>query len=236
MDFTPIPKKRLSESAIEQIKDFIHHNKLETGSRLPSERELGSRLHISRSSIREALRMLEIMGLVEVKPGKGIYVRNPNGDLFVSLPIWVSNHKDAIHKHFEARLILEPEIAALAARRATSEYIDQIEQNIQNQKNLTDNEKVAIIQADIEFHRLVAEAAKNETILMLFNSIARISFHGWKAALRMDGRNESAVKEHTTLIKKIKMHDENGARKAMCEHMLASIHMLEQQGFVLDQE
>lgn len=230
MEFKPIPKKRLSESAIEQIKEFIVHNKLESGSKLPSERELGSRLKISRTSIREALRMLEIMGLVEVKPGKGIYVKNLTGDLFVPLPTWVSNYRDTIHKHFEARLILEPEIAALAARRATKKDIRQIRQNIQTQKDLPECQKAASIQADIKFHGLVAEAAKNETILMLFNSIARISFHGWKAAIRMEGRNASAVKEHAELLEKLARRDEDGARRVMREHMLESIRMLEKQG------
>ena len=90
-----------------------------------------------------------------------------------------------------------------------------------------------IIQADIEFHCLIADAAKNETILMLFNSIARISFHGWKAAIRMEGRNESAVREHTQLVEKLAHKDEKGARKAMRDHMLESIRMLEEQGLAI---
>lgn len=230
MELTPISRKRLSESAITQIKDFIIQNSLEPGSKLPSERELSRRLEISRASIREALRILEIMGLVEVLPGKGIYVKDLTGDLFVPLPTWVSDYRDIIHKHFEARLILEPEIAALAARRAIDTDIDRLRQNITLQSSLSESEMATIIQTDIDFHCLIADVAKNETLLMLINSIARMSFHGWKAALRTKRRNKTAVEEHVELLERIVDHDEDGARKTMRNHMIGSIQMLEQQG------
>ena len=230
MDLEPIKKRRLSEYAIEQLRKFIVNNNLEEGSKMPSERELVDKLQISKGSIREALRILEITGLVDVKPGKGIFVRHLTGDLVVPLSSWVTRNKDEIYQHFEARLILEPEVAALAARRITKEYINRIEQNILLQKSYPETEVVSTISADIEFHRLVAEAAKNETISMLMNSLAKISFYGWKAALRVEGRNESAVQEHTQLLNFLAKRDEDGARTAMREHMLRSIQLLKKQG------
>lgn len=230
MDLKPIKRKRLSESAIDEIKDFIMSNKLKEGEQLPSERVLVQKLEISRSSIREALRMLEITGLVEVKPGRGIFVRDLTGDIFTPLSSWVSNNKDAIYKHFEARLILEPEIAALAARRISEKDIRRIEENIKLQKGYAENEVVSIIRADIEFHRLVAESAKNETITMLMHSLAKISFQGWKAALRVKGRNETACREHIELVGLLAKGDEKGSRKTMREHMLGSIKLLKEQG------
>jgi len=230
MDLEPIKKQRLSEYAIDQIRKFITNNNLLEGTKLPSEKELVKKLQISKGSLREALRILEITGLVDVRPGKGIYVRNLTGDLVVPLDSWVTRNKEKIYKHFEARLILEPEIAALAARRITKEYINRIEKNILLQKSYPEAEVVSIISADIEFHRLVAEAAKNETISMLMNSLAKISFYGWKAALRVEGRNESAVQEHTQLLSFLAKRDEDGARTSMRKHMLHSIQLLKKQG------
>ena len=126
MDLEPIRKRRLSEYAIEELRKFISNNNLEKGSKLPSERELVDKLKISKGSIREALRMLEITGLVDVLPGKGIFVRDLTGDLVVPLASWVTRNKDEIYKHFEARLILEPEVAALSARRISKKYINRI--------------------------------------------------------------------------------------------------------------
>lgn len=230
MDLKPIKKRRLSEYAIDELRKFIANNNLSEGSKLPSERKLVEKLEISKGSLREALRMLEITGLVEVMPGKGTFVRNLTGDLVVPLSSWVTRNKEEIYKHFEARLILEPEIAALAARRISKKYINRIKQNIRLQKSYPETEVVSIINADIEFHRLVAEAAKNETITMLMNSLVRISFYGWKAALRVEGRNESAVKEHTQLLSFLTKCDEDGARTSMREHMLRSIRLLKEQG------
>ena len=230
MDLEPIRKRRLSEYAIEELRKFISNNNLEKGSKLPSERELVDKLKISKGSIREALRMLEITGLVDVLPGKGIFVRNLTGDLVVPLASWVTRNKDEIYKHFEARLILEPEVAALSARRISKKYINRIKQNIRLQESYPETEVVSIINADIEFHRLVAEAAKNETISMLMNSLSKISFHGWKASLRVEGRNESAVQEHAQILSFLARRDEDGARTAMREHMLCSIQLLKKQG------
>jgi len=234
LDLNPIKRKRLSESAIDELKKFIAENNLNDGSQLPSERELVSKLQISRGSLREALRILEITGLIDVRPGKGIFVRQVNGDLVIPLPSWVTKYKDAIYKHFETRLILEPEIAALAARRITAEEIRMIEENVGRQNRLYEHEVVAIIRTDIEFHLLITEAAKNETISMLMNSLAKISFEGWKAALRVQGRNESAVSEHAEILRIISKRDEDGARTAMHEHMLASIRMLKEQGLSME--
>ena len=230
MDLKPIRRKRLSESAIDEIKRFIESNNLKEGDQLPSERELVEKLQISRSSLREALRMLEITGLVEVRPGRGIFVRDLTGDLFVPLESWISSNKEAIYKHFEARLILEPEIAALAARRINGPFLERIAKNIEHQERLADEEVVPIIRADIEFHRLIAEAAGNETISMLMNSLAKISFQGWKAALRVEGRNRSAVREHKQLLQLLEEGDEKGSRDRMREHMLASMKLLKEQG------
>ena len=88
MNLRPIRKKRLSESAIDEIKNFIFSNDLQEGDQLPSERVLVQKLQISRSSIREALRMLEITGLIEVKPGKGIFRKASCRRYFFS-PIFV---------------------------------------------------------------------------------------------------------------------------------------------------
>ena len=230
MDLRPIKRKRLSESAIDEIKNFILSNDLREGDQLPSEREFVQKLQISRSSIREALRMLEITGLVEVKPGRGIFVRNLTGDILAPLSSWVSSNKDAIYKHFEVRLILEPEIAALAARRISKKDIGRMKQNIELQKSYPESEIVLIIRADIEFHRLVAEAAKNETISMLMYSLSKISFQGWKAALRVKGRNDTACREHGELLSLLAKGDEKGSRKAMRDHMLGSIRRLKEEG------
>jgi GntR family transcriptional regulator, transcriptional repressor for pyruvate dehydrogenase complex len=232
MALKPITKTRLSEAAIEQIKELIISNNMEPGSKLPSERDLVNAFGISRTSIREALRMLEIMGLVEVKPGKGIYVKGLTGDLFMPLSSLLSTHRETLHHHFEARLVLEPEAAAMAAKRASKTDIKRLKKVMATfQENIDKNNLVAFIRADIQFHRLIANATSNRTIEILMNTITRHDFDGWRMTLRTKGRPLKTVAEHNKIFKAIAEGDGKKARSAMRSHLKAAIKNLQEAGF-----
>ncbi|MDZ7698061.1 MAG: FadR/GntR family transcriptional regulator [Deltaproteobacteria bacterium] len=223
MPLQPITKTRISEAAIEQIKELIVSENLEPGAKLPSERELVEALGVGRSSIREALRILEIMGLVEVQPGKGAFVKALTGDLFIPLSELVSAQKETLHHHFEARMVLEPAAAALAAKRASPQEVDRLRKNLKSfQNNLARKNLVGIIRADIEFHRLVANATENRTIVVVMNTITRYDIQGWKAALRTSKRPQKTIAEHGKVIEAIAEGDEKKARSAMRSHLLAA--------------
>ena len=223
MPLQPITKTRLSEAAIEQIKELIVSENLEPGSKLPSERDLVQALGVGRSSIREALRILEIMGLVEVLPGKGVFVKALTGDLFMPLSELFRTHKESLHHHFEARMVLEPAAAALAAQRATRQEVARLRKNLEVfKKNLSQENLVGLIRADIEFHRLVANATENRTIEILMNTITRYDFHGWRVALRTKGRPFKTVAEHKRILDAVAAGDEKNARSAMRAHLSAA--------------
>jgi GntR family transcriptional repressor for pyruvate dehydrogenase complex len=223
MPLQRITKTRLSEAAIEQIKELIVSDNLEPGSKLPSERDLVEALGVGRSSIREALRILEIMGLVEVKPGKGVFVKALTGDLFMPMSELLDTQKETLQHHFEARMVLEPAAAALAAKRATRNEVAQLRKNLENFKlNLSKGNLVGLIRADIQFHRLVANATENRTIEILMNTITRHDFHGWKASLRSSKRALKTVAEHNGIIEAIAAGDEKKARNSMRSHLLAA--------------
>jgi GntR family transcriptional repressor for pyruvate dehydrogenase complex len=223
MPLKPITKARLSEAAIEQIKELIVSENLEPGAKLPSERDLVEALGVGRSSIREALRILEIMGLVEVLPGKGAFVKALTGDLFIPLSEILTSQKESLQHHFEARMVLEPSAAALAAKRASAGEVAQLRRNLENFKeNLAQENLVGLIRVDIEFHRLVANATDNQTIAVLMNTITRHDFHGWKAALRTSNRPRKTVTEHGRILEAIASGDEKKARSAMRRHLMAA--------------
>ncbi len=223
MPLQPITKTRLSEAAIEQIKELIVSEDLEPGAKLPSERDLVEALGVGRSSIREALRILEIMGLVEVLPGKGAFVKALTGDLFIPLSEILTSQKESLQHHFEARMVLEPAAAALAAKRASAGEVGRLGKNLENFKeNLARQNLVGLIRVDIEFHRLVANATDNQTIAVLMNTITRHDFHGWKAALRTNNRPRKTVTEHGRILEAIASGDEKKARSTMRSHLLAA--------------
>jgi DNA-binding FadR family transcriptional regulator len=223
MPLQPITKTRLSEAAIEQIKELIVSENLEPGTKLPSERHLVEALGVGRSSIREALRILEIMGLVEVLPGKGAFVKALTGDLFIPLSDILSSQKESLQHHFEARMVLEPAAAALAAKRSTASEVARLHTNLEKFKEyLAQQNLVGLIRTDIEFHRLVANATENQTISVLMNTITRHDFHGWKAALRTSNRPQKTVSEHGRILEAIVECNEKKARSAMRSHLLAA--------------
>ncbi len=231
MRLTPIKRKRLSDVAIEQIRESILSSNMQPGDKLPSEHELVAQLGVSRVSVREAIRMLEISGILEVRPGRGVFVKELTGDMFVPLGQWVSEKKQTLQQHFETRLILEPEISALAASYANAEDIGLLNENVYFQKEVKDDDLVSIIRFDIEFHCLIAQATRNKDVVMVMNTIAKYSFEGWKAALRTLGRSRDAVEEHLKIIDALFRKDSDKARKAMRDHLEESVRRLERQGY-----
>jgi GntR family transcriptional repressor for pyruvate dehydrogenase complex len=144
----------------------------------------------------------------------------------------LTTHQETLHHHFEARLLLEPAAAALAARRASPSDIKKIKKAVGTfEKNLTTKKLVALIRADIEFHRLIANATNNRTIEILMNTLTRHDFDGWKMALRTKNRPHKTVSEHTKIFEAIVAGDEKKAKSAMRSHLKAAIRNLKIAGF-----
>ena len=92
----PIQKKRVSDLIVEQIDEMIVSKKLKPGHILSSERELVNELQVSRASLREALRILESMGVIEIKPGRGIFVADVTNSLFAPCEVWLESHRESL--------------------------------------------------------------------------------------------------------------------------------------------
>ena len=231
MKLKPITKARLSQAVVEQIRELIDSNGMKPGDKLSSERELGNKLQISRTSVREALRMLEIMGLVEVKPGKGAYVRELTSDLTIPLTSWISGHKESLRNFFEVRLALEPAAAGLAALRASPKDIRKLKEKIAEfEDSLAREDLIGIIQADIGFHRIIGEATKNKTMQLFTDTISRLLIDSWKATLRVDKRPQKTVLEHGQILQAIINGEEIKAKKAMTRHLRKGLDNLKKLG------
>jgi len=230
----PIAKKRLADGAVEQLETLIREKTLKPGDRLPAERSLIDMLAISRASVREALRILEIKGLIEVKPGSGAYVRHPRGDLHLSLADWLPAQGETLQHQFEARQSIEPAAAALAAQRASRQQVKNLRRSWEQFSGMVANRQLAnLIRVDIEFHRLIAVATSNTTLIRLMDTIARSLFEGWKGSLRAPNRISKTVDEHLLILRAIEKGNPRKAKQAMSQHlknaladiMLASRHL-----------
>lgn len=216
----PISKKRLSQMAVEQIKEYIEQLDLQGGYQLPSERQLSELLGISRNSVREALRVLEIMDVIEIKPGSGSYVKDTDDEQFVIALGERPKDIETLFEHFEIRQILEPRAASLAAERATAEIIYEMELQIEAFSQCSaEGDLTGMILADTEFHRLIAEATQNKMLGSLNETITHYLHEGWKGVLPLPGRAKKTIEEHSNILAAIKAGDAEQAALAMSEHL-----------------
>lgn len=169
-----VRRTRLCEQIADQIQELIIANKLQPGDRLPAERELADMLGVSRPTVREATKVLQDRGLVELKPGSGTYVMELNiGSITESIERFFIRENSPYHELQQIREIFEPEIAALAAIHAGPDTISKMEEAITEMEvNIHSAEQYA--KADLQFHLSLVEATRNRMLLALFNPIVDI--------------------------------------------------------------
>lgn len=218
-----VKRKRIYQDIVAQIRRLLDGGRLKPGDQLPSERELSERFQVSRASVREALRTLESMGLVKIKSGEGTYVASSLEALLSPLASAILQQKDAFLDIFEARKIIEPELAALAARRAGPEEIQQMEGILEEQaRQIAEGETG--MDADTAFHAILAQAAKNKVFLKLNDSIVDSLHETRERSLHIPGRPARSLAGHRDILKAIRGKDPARARKAMLGHLEAIEH------------
>jgi len=216
----PIKKIRLSDSVINAIKKKVAENNFKPGDKFYSENELSKLLEVSRSSIREAIRILEATGYVTVRQGKGIFIADFDSQKFEPFVNWLKSNEQHILDHFEVRLIIEPKAAALAAEKADAEDIRKMEEALAQFDLFAERkDNTEIIKWDRKFHRWLAGSTKNSTLHVLMKSVTTSLPDGWISSLHTPGRIEKTTHEHRVILEAIKNRDKNSAEKAMARHL-----------------
>jgi GntR family transcriptional regulator, transcriptional repressor for pyruvate dehydrogenase complex len=208
----------LTERARQQFEELIVSGKLRPGDRLPSESEMGKMLGVSRTVVREAVRLLSAKGLVEARTGSGIYVRELNSGM-IRDPIELLLRCSAIRTDdiLEARALIEVHLAGLAAERATSDDIAAMERAIAKLRK-TGLSPTAYAEIDVEFHAQLAVAARNPLFGILSQSLIAVMIDPIRFVFehRASAR-EDTIREHRLILDHVKARDPEGARQAMRE-------------------
>jgi GntR family transcriptional repressor for pyruvate dehydrogenase complex len=234
----PIRKKTVPEEIIHELKSHIDSGKITPGSKLPPERELARMLNVSRPSLREALRALSLLGIVENRHGSGTYLTGST-DRFPLEPfsILLSLSKGALLDILEARKSLEGTVAALAARRrsdddlqAMDKALGKMQLNVRNYGTYTKYE--------LRFHRAIVEAAGNGVIRDLMEKLYRLLIDTRKRVYRYASETLSYqdCRNHEVIFEHIKSGDEQMAMKAMTDHLLLFEQRLRDEGRREDRE
>lgn len=217
----PIKSTRIYEEIVRQVKQLIAEGRLKTGDRLPPERELAEKFVVSRTSVREALRALESLGLIEIRPGEGTFVRQVSVDALVGpLALMMTSQREAIGELFEARRVLEPAIAALAASRATPDEVQEMERILESQAREVTAGRTGLAE-DAAFHTAVGVAAHNHAITRIVHAIMDLLTQSREESLNTPGRPTRSHQDHRRILQAIAKRNPSAARQAMLDHLVA---------------
>ncbi len=220
MALRAVKKRRVHEEIIAQIRRQLAEGHWKSGDRLPSERDLSERFKVSRASVREAIRALESAGLVRIKTGEGTYVASGPEAFLSPLVAVLLQQKDVYLDIFEARKVIEPEIAALAARRASPEEVRQMEGILAEQaRQIAQGESG--VEADTAFHSLLTQSTKNKIFVRLSDAIVDSLYETRERSLHVHGRPARSLAGHREILKAVRAKDPAGARRAMLQHLMA---------------
>jgi GntR family transcriptional regulator, transcriptional repressor for pyruvate dehydrogenase complex len=218
--YKAIQSSRLCEQIVEQIEDSILKGTLKSGDQLPAERDLAQEFGVSRTAVREAIKTLREKGLVEAYTGRGTFITNERSQAIRhSLDRMIKiNQPEGFLQLAEARSILEPEIAALAAIRADAQHLTMMREAVAVMDRSQSNPD-AYIEADLDFHLALAEAAGNQIILSLIDSIVGILRAQRIRIFRAPGGPERGQVFHKRILAAVEQRDRAAAREAMRAHL-----------------
>ncbi len=228
---TPIEDSRsASDRTIDAIVSLIGGGELVPATRLPPENELASLVGVSRGSLREAVRVLDYLGIVDVRVGDGTYVTELDGaNLLRGLDLLgqVANESTAL-EIFEIRRILESAAAAIAATRITDEQLSALEAHLAVLRSETDSER--FVQLDLEFHDLIAAATGNVSLRMLCTSFsARTLRARLMRGQHVDGILARSNTEHDDIFRHIKNGEPVLAAASVTSHIAKVEHWIRQE-------
>jgi len=220
----PQPKKKAYQVIVDQIREYFLNGELQPGEKLPTERELASRFNVSRTSVREALRKLEIKGIIEIKQGSGSFIKTQEGRSLgeeLSSTI-IKTEKKLIYEMLELRQALEVECAFLASQRATSEDLERIGKALEMMDRVKNDVELGI-QADLSFHINIVLASHNSIFLQLFQTLSEHMQDTIRATRRQrlkdSERTQETIDEHKEIYLAIASGDANQAKQLMEKHI-----------------
>jgi GntR family transcriptional repressor for pyruvate dehydrogenase complex len=221
--FTPVAKRSLLSNVVEsQIEEAIKKRELLPGAKLPSESALCQQFKVSRTAVREALRMLSARGLITIIKGKGMYVQNISAEtvtdpihLYLQMQLERNYVMDVVH----ARQIIEPPIAASAALHHTEEDAEKLKKD-QTDLIQSNGDYAELSALDMQFHLDIAKAAENSIIPLILEPIHRL-IPQIKSSVyaTVDDAKQSAVEWHQKILDSILRRDPEEARSAMIRHL-----------------
>ncbi|WP_419908990.1 FadR/GntR family transcriptional regulator [Hoeflea sp.] len=214
----PIVRESVAELVAHRLLEMVKAGILKSGDQLPPERELAVSLNVSRPSVREAIRGLSILGVVRTRQGGGAYISELDAEsLLGPIQFFLSLEDMNIRELYDARSLIESDVARRAAEHITDEELQQLQQLIDEQKAIDD--ALAFRLSDFAFHETIWKAARNAFLKRIGESLNVLGLEFRKRASETGGVLEQSVRDHKRLLDALKAHDPDAAAAAAARHM-----------------
>lgn len=226
--FGAVAKSTLADEVAQRVAEMIREGTYEPGDRLPAISEMASRFEVGHPTLREALKKLEVLGSVEIKHGSGVYVKNSQDILLMSNPIFAGEvSREMLLDLIEARMPIEIKSVVGAARNATDEDINRLEELLQQAgNNLDDGEELT--KMNMAFHREIAVTSGNVVMAQVLEVLANLFEKEQRTLLDIHGSRKDDHDEHKAILDAIREGDEDLAEKRMREHLEGVREMAEE--------
>jgi GntR family transcriptional repressor for pyruvate dehydrogenase complex len=214
-----VTREAVPQQIVSRLLDLIQQRQLGPGERLPAERELAASMGVSRSSLREALRALTVLGVTDMRHGTGTYVSSLEPELLVRpLSFVLSLSEQASDQLFEARKVVEPAMAALAARRIDDGSLERLDGCVARARE-TIGDAEAFMETDLELHDVIREAAGNAILGRFMESIRALGLASRRRTGALRTVQEQSLKDHRAIVRALRARDPDKASAAMLRHL-----------------
>jgi GntR family transcriptional repressor for pyruvate dehydrogenase complex len=220
--FNPVENIKMGEKIEEQIRTAIFTEKLKEGDKLPSEEELSKIFNASRTTVRQAKRVLEKEGLISIKQGVtgGTFIREMNASpVIASISSMLKFKRITLEDITEARLVIEPEVAKLAAQRRTKEDIANLEDALNGLSRVV-QEKRRATSTNLQFHRIIAESAKSPVLFFISEALMNLLLEDLGTRYLDLDQNRLLLKQHTEIFQAIKLQQPENACVCLRDHIV----------------
>jgi GntR family transcriptional regulator, transcriptional repressor for pyruvate dehydrogenase complex len=215
----PIKKTRVHEAIADRLRQLILEGTYPAGEALPSERVLAARLGVSRGSVRDALRTLEVLGLLEPRHGQGTFPLELSVERLVTpLSEVLVYRRDLQDELMDVRRMFEPAVARAAASRVTDDDVAELERVIDRQRRKVAAGRSAIGE-DTEFHAAMARATHNSVAVRLMATLNDLLMESRKLTLKQRGRPDRSLRGHEAIVSAMRRRDPAAAEQAMHDHI-----------------
>ncbi|MDR2245150.1 MAG: FadR family transcriptional regulator [Treponema sp.] len=217
--FSNIKRSSTVERIVENLINLIKGSSIQVGEKLPPERRLCELIGVSRPILREALKALQVMNIIDIRQGAGAYLKSLEPeDVVEHLDIVFHLDSSLYHDLYEARRILEAGIARIAAVNITGEELSRIEDNISQAAGCIDNEAF-FFQRDVELHGIIMKASGNRVLSVFMQSVNKLALMIRQKTNAMSNIRNNTIRDHQAILAALKSHDPEKSAAAMEEHI-----------------